>query len=444
MPAARYWRLAGVSAVSGDLEISELHLRNAGGVVGSAAAFSSVLTPITGSVSNLRDNDLATVCRFAASALTAPGFAFEWDAGAGNTIDATGVVVGSSASVATFLAGAALLYRNAADERWVVLSDLGTTHWPGPNTPLVLPDTAGVVPTTLNTLDASDRLTLSNGDRTATANTSGYSSVRSVHSVMRGRYYVEAIAPSGLSMPGVAANNQPLTNYPGGTNSSIGLYQTQVYVGGAGGQTLSFDATAGVGMLIDADARTLRYRKGAVFGAPITIPWGGPIYIVTGSGSGGNGGSSTLNFGDAPFLYDVPDGYVPGFGQALFPPTVVLPTSRVSTPEVLANDPPDGPVLARGVSTLARLRDVYFDGRGFIAGTVKRDSDPTDVPLRRRVRLHRELDGLLVQETWSDVTTGAYVFTAIDETAKYTVITYDYEHNYRAVIADNIAPEIMT
>lgn len=87
-------------------------------------------------------------------------------------------------------------------------------------------------------------------------------------------------------------------------------------------------------------------------------------------------------------------------------------------------------------------RDMEFSGNGRIAGTVKEDGTP-DVPVKRRVRLHREQDGLLVREVWSHPTTGAYSFDYIDATKQYTVITYDYEHDYRAVIADNITPEAM-
>lgn len=88
-------------------------------------------------------------------------------------------------------------------------------------------------------------------------------------------------------------------------------------------------------------------------------------------------------------------------------------------------------------------RDFEFGGFGRIAGTVKEDGSP-DIPVKRRVRLHREQDGLLVREVWSHPTTGAYSFDHIDTTKRYTVITYDYEHDYRAVIADNITPEAMT
>lgn len=118
--------------------------------------------------------------------------------------------------------------------------------------------------------------------------------------------------------------------------------------------------------------------------------------------------------------------------------TVGLGVSFFATAPGPANTPA---ILLPGVLP---WRDMLFSGNGFIAGTVKRDADPTDVPLKRRVRLHREADGLMLRETWSDATTGAYRFDGIDEMIPYTVITYDYEHNYRAVIADNIVPELMT
>ena len=88
-------------------------------------------------------------------------------------------------------------------------------------------------------------------------------------------------------------------------------------------------------------------------------------------------------------------------------------------------------------------RDFEFGGFGRIAGTVKKDADPSDLPLKRRVRLHREVDGLLIREVWSDAATGAYDFTEISMAHKYTVIAYDHLHDYRAVIADNITPDAM-
>ena len=101
------------------------------------------------------------------------------------------------------------------------------------------------------------------------------------------------------------------------------------------------------------------------------------------------------------------------------------------------------PLATSLVGTIITWRDVEFSGRGLISGTVKRDADPVDMPLRRRVRLHRDSDGQMVRETWSDAATGAYLFDAINEAYRYTVIAYDHLHDYRAVVADNLTPELM-
>ena len=86
-------------------------------------------------------------------------------------------------------------------------------------------------------------------------------------------------------------------------------------------------------------------------------------------------------------------------------------------------------------------KNIHFSGHGFIAGTVKAKGQP-DQPLVRRVQLVSEKARVLVAETWSDAT-GAYRFELIDLSQRYTVVSYDYKQMYRAVIADNLRPEMM-
>ena len=87
-------------------------------------------------------------------------------------------------------------------------------------------------------------------------------------------------------------------------------------------------------------------------------------------------------------------------------------------------------------------RNVYQGGNGKIAGTVAVKGSP-NTPVQRRVRLFDEKTGLLVREMFSDPATGAYEFLYISMAHKYTVITYDYDNNYRAVLADNISAEFV-
>ena len=115
---------------------------------------------------------------------------------------------------------------------------------------------------------------------------------------------------------------------------------------------------------------------------------------------------------------------------------VVLLTLQVA-PSAGAAAPYSGPKLL----ALQKLGDYIHGGKGFITGTVEEKATP-NIPLRRRVRLHRDVDGMMVRETWSDAVTGAYTFTDINPAYTYHAIAFDYARNYRAVIADNLTPEV--
>ncbi len=86
-------------------------------------------------------------------------------------------------------------------------------------------------------------------------------------------------------------------------------------------------------------------------------------------------------------------------------------------------------------------RNIYFGGAGQITGTVKEKGSP-DQPLVRQVLLYSENTHTLVASTWSQPD-GTYRFERIDPTQRYTVIATDYQQMYRAVIADDLKPEVM-
>ena len=83
-----------------------------------------------------------------------------------------------------------------------------------------------------------------------------------------------------------------------------------------------------------------------------------------------------------------------------------------------------------------------YGGRGRIVGTVKNKGAPSDTPVYRRVRLFKDRDGQCVAETWSDPVTGAYAFENINPAHKYTALSYDHTGQFRAVVADNLTPEV--
>lgn len=88
------------------------------------------------------------------------------------------------------------------------------------------------------------------------------------------------------------------------------------------------------------------------------------------------------------------------------------------------------------------VRDLYYGGRGRINDVVNVKGTP-DYPIRRKVWLMRDRDGVVIRETWSDAVTGAYSFDFVDERERYSVLTFDHERNFRAVIADNLKPDLI-
>lgn len=97
---------------------------------------------------------------------------------------------------------------------------------------------------------------------------------------------------------------------------------------------------------------------------------------------------------------------------------------------------------ARKAGGVRVRRDVHWTGDGLITGTVKQKATPSNIALRRRVLLLDETTNMIMRETWSDAATGDYSFDYIDRSRRYTVVSYDYTQNYRAVIADNLVPEV--
>lgn len=84
------------------------------------------------------------------------------------------------------------------------------------------------------------------------------------------------------------------------------------------------------------------------------------------------------------------------------------------------------------------------NGLGRVSGRTveQQDKSSPKVPVSRRVRLYRDRDGLLIRETWSNAQ-GLYEFARIDSNTSYTVLSYDHEGDFRAVVADRVTPEAM-
>jgi hypothetical protein len=120
-------------------------------------------------------------------------------------------------------------------------------------------------------------------------------------------------------------------------------------------------------------------------------------------------------------------GFTPLLGRASYAPPQALDAQGVRN---------------RAIAQLIGKQNIYFGGIGQVSGSVKEKGTP-DAPLHRKVWLIVQNSGMVIRETWSNATTGAYEFRDIRQGVPYTVIAFDYTGTYRAVIADNQTEELI-
>lgn len=90
----------------------------------------------------------------------------------------------------------------------------------------------------------------------------------------------------------------------------------------------------------------------------------------------------------------------------------------------------------RSVGSLIAGPDAQDGGDFQITGTVAIDGSP-DIMVARRVLLLDRRNCRVVRETWSQDGTGIYTFDGI-RSGPFTVIAFDYNNVYNAVVADNV------
>lgn len=492
MPAARYWRIVGLESYDGgDLELSELHLYGAGGRLDDGATLTCTVAPSSGTLAALKDDDVGTTCRFAGAAVRSGGFALVWDFGAGNTADAVGVRLGAAAQD-VFMAGCTLQY-STDGAQWVWIAAFARYEWPGAGAYTIAPvvgepdynkvslllhfdgangstaftDNSPVPKTVTAYGNANISTTQSKwgGSSLAISGGSDYLSTPSSSSFDFAaqdfcvELYVRFSAVSGTQV--LVTNRSSTINDPGFyLRLNAGVIQGLCWGPTAGTQ---FGTITGTTAITTAKWYHVAYcRSGGAFRlfvdgvlqgsvtssaaiADSTYPLVvGKDPTVIGREFFGHIDDLRITKGAARYAtnFTPPSAPFPdteAAGGALFlPPTVRTADSAVQ----IAASAPVHAFSTSAPHALATARDVAFGGAGVVSATVKRDADPVDLPMRRRVRLFDERSGLLVRETWSEAATGAYSFAGLDAARTYTAVAYDHDHACRAVIADNLTPEV--
>lgn len=411
MATAQYWRIRGARPYgSDDLELSGLQLWGAGARLDAAATITSTIPPSAGALTSLSDSNLTTVVSWTRDLYQAGGFSVKWVFSAAVSVDS--IRSGSGASQAVSL--------QQLDLDW---STDGTTWQPASGAPM------GPVPYT--------------GPNTVTAFTevkfrfwSLYVTKWMSNGVENGGGQVR-VAEWQLFAMGEPVLSAPLTS---STTPTPYVASASSSLGGGYEAFRAFD-----GNLSDAN----RWISQSAFAGPerLTLDLGSSTPVTTikiaPDGAVNIGGGYYIT----EFQLQASDTGLFAGEQTVVRSWTGLPqstwaSSTFTTFEVAAGG--SLPVTAEGFGTISRARNFETGGNGYISGTVKVLGDPTNVPTRRRVRLLRDRDALLVAETWSDAVTGAYLFNEIDRTATYTVLTDDYEHSYRSVVADRITPSLMS
>ncbi len=491
MPAARYWRIIGVETYGGgDLELSELALYEGATRVDGSATLTCTATPIVGTLANLQDADTGTTTRFAGADVFLPGFALVWDFGVAQSVDAIRL---TPVAVATGLTEIALQFSSDAvawEMYYKVLKTRVPTpgveqaysyanHWADQHLAISVNynEAAGTAVTgVFNHTTVSAPVSLAGpayaigaggkfGNALKCTRTLGQSTIleykTSRNLLTSDRWTVRGfmnISEHGLS--GSAAGtyfvsswvyvDQYLERYFGlvfsAVDNKIGIMQWN-----SGGLTQG-SATITLGqthhLAFTRDGSTVKaYLDGVL---AVTTTYGIPSHA--------NDGVSGVRIGtySGPYGFSF-TGFIDDFeyfdGAVLYnadftPPTVSeVPTfafdrpplrqANAATPTTISEYPAPAFTIADGNPTTFDMGD---GGTATIYGTVKRDADPDDLPVARRVRLYDERGRRFIRETWSDAN-GDFSFTGINQGGLYTAIAYDHLGQFRAVISDALVAE---
>lgn len=435
MAAHRYWRVINPEARgAGGLAISEFHLLDGTTRVDAGATLTSSVTPSSGSLADLKDDNTATGAEWSSSALRS--LALNWDFG-GSPQDVSDVRVGAADSSATMLYSMRLQSSDDA-VTWAEELQVFSISYPGARTKTTSEQRGRWNPYDRGMPILADKSAVIFGSgswaRASTARSSGvlqFEMLPTAGSGMVGAGSVgvataEAVMASGVGSDAVAGVGWGYQS--GGPKAS----------NGASSYGASWTNGDVIGVVVDFTAGTITfYKNGVSQGVAFSNLAGKTVYPAAGSTNASN---TVMTIKPSGFTFPIAGASawdtrllikseVYGRGSFIAPATVVTAAGASS-------------YNVRGIALPRTRRDMNWtmlgQGIGRLKGTTK-DKGTPNVPVSERVRLYRQTDGLLMREVWSTAGTGAYSFDYIDELDTYYVISFDHDLNFRAVVADNLS-----
>lgn len=481
MAAFRYWRLVGFCTPgNGALELSEVRIYENSVLADTGATLTATVAPQSGTLADLRDGVATAESSWPYSTYSQPGFALVWDFGAGAGVEFPGVRLGAGSDANTFLLDATL-QSSANGIDWITYASLLYAQYPGNKTLTPTPDSNpdahyANVALLLRGEDASGSTVFTddstNGYQCTTVNFSISTAQKKfgAGSLYNTSSSAHVVTPqSDMFMMGGGDYTFEGMFYFEGFSASQSLFDTRAGGVGSGGQLLYIENSTNISIY---DASSLNYIVGAhglTARTWVHVRWtrsGSSVKVEINGVQIGATRSDTYNhvnravyIGGAAYIMSA----IPLIGGI----DEVRITKGVARTGVVLSPFWTGAVLASTTPRPARVRfvaptpkqmlpssalpvttaqghlreypffDAYNGGIGVVYGTVKEKSTPANTPLRRRVLLLDEASRMTIRETWSDAATGNYEFRGVKQGVKYTVISYDHLHNYRAVIADN-------
>lgn len=495
MAAHRYWRLRRVLSYSdAALELAELRLTLSGVSVDGSAVLSSSVPPLTGDLASLKDGSAASSARFDARA----NLDFTWDFGGPQDVDGVATKVGLAPSEGLFFttlmcsddgitwaqvapvgfrfadgpkasvsgilgwsvesgAISSQLLFSGVDGGTAVLDDVAVLSWSFNGSAVLQEAGAYWAPTSL-------RLSGSNASVSTPANS--VFSPGSADFYLRVRFKVDSYVNLYQTLLGngtpIFSNGCTFLMVYGDGIPAVGNRRKLAF----GGQQV--DGMLNPMLVSDVDVSTgvyhvaEVYREGHAFymkldgvvvaayvtdvNNPKPVLFGQDGTIIGRNGWDGDASQFPGVIAELIFAKGSSTPRLIPWSDSVRPPKPVRLTRtiglRLSMIE-LPGSTPTNLIVVPCPAPMKTERNFNFSrtSRGRIVGTVKRKADPANIPLRRRVRLYRDRDGLLIQETWSDAVTGAYEFRWFEEWDSYSVVADDYTGNLRSVVASRLTVE---
>jgi hypothetical protein len=174
----------------------------------------------------------------------------------------------------------------------------------------------------LNPLDKNSNLSPSDANLTWAVGTASQYSTRSTIFPTAGKWYAEFTINNAAAIVGIANQNAVVS----GVNGLNGVFAltTQIFNNsGSASQTglASFAPSDVLAVAYDADLNTVQfYRNNSAFGTSVSISATGPLCFYV--GSNGSAMAINANFGQRPFTYTPPSGFVALNTQNLPTPTI--------------------------------------------------------------------------------------------------------------------------